>query len=231
MHPTVDLIVPVLDEAECIAEVVRGFRPGVRRVVVVDNDSTDGSAGIAAAAGAEVVSEPARGYGAACLAGIAYLGRDPPGVVAFADGDGSQDPADLASIVDPILEGRADFVVGSRTRGARDPGSVLGHAAAGNRLACAAMRLRFGVRYTDLGPMRAVRWSALETLGMSDRGYGWTVEMQVRAARAGLRIVEVPVRAHPRLGGRSKVSGTVRGTLAASAKILWVLARHLAQPG
>jgi len=218
-------VIPVLDEEGSIGDVVRDLsQPGVRRVVVVDNGSADRSGERARAAGARVVVEPRRGYGAACLAGIAALEPDPPDVVVFADGDGSDDPADLAALTGPIAAGRADFVLGSRT-GSAD--AVPAHAALGNRFACALMRVGLGIAYTDLGPYRAIRFAALRRLGMTDRGYGWTVEMQIRAARAGLRILELPVRARPRAAGRSKVSGTVRGTIGASAKILWTLAKHL----
>ena len=223
----IDLVVPVLDEEESIGDVVHGFAgPLVRRIVVVDNGSSDHSAARAREAGAVVVAEPDRGYGAACLRGLSALRDDPPDVVVFADGDGSDEPLDLPALVAPIVAGRADFVVGSRVAGAGEGGAVGRHAVLGNRFACAAMRARFGVRYTDLGPYRAIRWTSLERLGMTDRGYGWTVEMQIRAARAGLRIAEVPVRARRRRAGHSKISGTLRGTVRASGRILWTLARH-----
>ncbi len=192
--------------------------------MVVDNGSTDGTAAVARAAGATVVREPRRGYGAACLAGLAHLRERPPELVAFLDADASDDPAQLPEVLAPLLEGRADLVVGSRVRGVPAPGSLTLPQVLGNRLAVALLVLLFGVRFTDLGPFRAIRWAALERLGMRDRGYGWTVEMQARAARAGLRAVEVPVRYRRRIG-RSKISGTVRGVIGAGAKILLTIAR------
>ena len=199
-------------------------RAGVRTVVVVDNGSRDGTAAVARAAGATVVHEPRRGYGAACLAGLAYLRAHPPGVVVFLDADLSDDPAQLPEVLAPVLEGRADLVVGSRVLGRPAPGSLTLAQVLGNRLAVALLALLFGAHYTDLGPFRAIRWAALERLGMRDRGYGWTVEMQARAARAGLRALEVPVRYRRRLG-RSKISGTVRGVVGAGTKILFTIAR------
>jgi glycosyltransferase involved in cell wall biosynthesis len=199
-------------------------RSGVRTVVVVDNGSSDDTAAVARAAGATVVSEPRRGYGAACLAGLAHLRAHPPEAVVFLDADASDDPAQLPEVLAPLIEGRADLVIGSRVRGGHAPGSLTLAQVLGNRLAVALLGLLFGVRYTDLGPFRAIRWSALEALGMRDRGYGWTVEMQARAARAGLRAVEVPVRYRRRIG-RSKISGTVRGAVGAGSKIVFTIAR------
>jgi glycosyltransferase involved in cell wall biosynthesis len=193
--------------------------------VVADNGSTDDTAEVARAAGALVVTEPRRGYGAACLAAIAARRADPPDVVAFVDADHSDDPRELALVLAPVLEGRADLCVGSRTLGASEPGAFTPVQAFGNRLAPALLRALWGVRVTDLGPFRAIRWSALESLHMRDRDYGWTVEMQARALAAGLRYAEVPVAYRRRRLGRSKVSGTVRGVWGAGTKILWTIAR------
>jgi glycosyltransferase involved in cell wall biosynthesis len=222
----VDVVIPALNEAAAIGPVVRAIpRTLVRSVIVVDNGSTDATAAVARAAGALVTREPRRGYGAACLAGVARL---PPGcaVVVFLDGDGSDDSSRLFDLVAPIVAGDADLVVGTRTvlRGYREV--FMPAQRVGNWLASAWLRRRFGLPATDLGPFRAIRRSCLDDLRMSDRGYGWTVEMQIKAARAGLRYREVPVACLPRCAGRSKVSGTIGGTLGAATKILGVLAWH-----
>lgn len=226
-RPRVDVIIPALDEEAALPAVLVAIpRPPVRRVVVADNGSTDGTARVARAAGAEVVVEPRRGYGSACLAALAHLAPDPPDVVVFLDGDGSDPPEALPALVAPIADGRADLVIGSRVRGPRERGSLTGPQRAGNALACALLRLRYGVRYTDLGPFRAIAWPALARLDMRDPDYGWTIEMQIRAARAGLRHLEVPVPHRRRRAGRSKVSGTVTGSVRAGAKILWSFWEH-----
>jgi glycosyltransferase involved in cell wall biosynthesis len=222
------LVVPALDEAGAIGEVVRGFLHTGRlaRVVVADNGSRDATAAIARDAGAEVVTEPARGYGRACLAALAHLARTgAPDVVVFADGDGACAPADLPALLAPLEAGRADLVVGSRVRRAA-PGALTPPQRFGNALASAALTHVYGVRTTDLGPFRAIRWAALERLAMEDPTYGWTVEMQVKAAVQGLRVVEVDVAHGPRRAGTSKVSGTVRGVWGAGRKIVGVLVRH-----
>jgi glycosyltransferase involved in cell wall biosynthesis len=227
----VDVIVPALDEALSIASVVRAVpRPPVRAIYVVDNGSSDDTANKARAAGAEVVHEPRRGYGSACLAGIGALPPDTD-VVVFLDADGSDDPAGITALIKPIARGHADLVVGSRALGEVEHGALMPHQRLGNAVAAGWLRLRFGLAATDLGPLRAIRRSCLASLCMSDRSYGWTVEMQIKAARAGLRYLEVPVPYRRRVG-RSKVSGTVRGTVGASLKILGLLAWHdLVRPG
>jgi glycosyltransferase involved in cell wall biosynthesis len=226
VHPSVALVIPAHNEEETLPRVLTGIpRHEVGEIVVVDNGSTDRTAAVARAAGVTVVTEPRRGYGAACLAGLAHLRQHPPEIVAFMDADHSDDPAELPRLLQPIREGRADLVIGSRTLGEREVGSLGPVQRFGNRLAVALLHRLFGVRFTDLGPFRAVRWEALERLRMRDRDYGWTVEMQARAARAGWRCVEVPVRYRRRAGGRSKVSGTVRGTVGAGWKILWTILR------
>ncbi len=222
----VDVVIPALDEERALPHVLAEIpRPFVRRVVVADNGSRDRTADIARECGAEVVYEPRRGYGAACLAALAHLDADPPDVVCFVDGDHSDHPAELVRLIEPIARGDADLVIGSRTLGRAERGSLTPQQRVGNAIACAALRWIYGARYTDLGPFRAIRWSALRSMAMGDRDYGWTVEMQVKAARLEIPYAEVPVSYRCRIG-ESKISGTLRGTLGASRKILWTLARH-----
>jgi hypothetical protein len=221
--PRLAVVIPALDEEEAIGAVVREIPPLVDEVIVVDNGSRDRTAEEARAVGARVVSEPRRGYGHACLAGIAAASN--ADVLVFLDGDHSDYPAQLADVVAPVLEGRADLVIGSRTRGRQAAGAHPWHAILGTRLCVGLMNLLTGSRATDLGPFRAITAEALRRLDMCDTGYGWTVEMQVKAARQGLRVVEVPVDYRPRIG-RSKVSGTLRGTIGAGTKIIATILRH-----
>lgn len=222
----IDVIIPALDEELALPRVLREIpRPLVRRVVVADNGSADATAEVARAHGAEVVLEPERGYGAACLRALAHLAGDPPDVVVFMDGDYSDHPAELPLLVDPISSGDADLVIGSRARGRRARGALSPQQRLGNAIACHALRALYGARYTDLGPFRAIRWETLQTLDMRDRNFGWTVEMQIKAARRAVRAIEVPVSYRARIGV-SKVSGTVRGSVSAGAKILWLLGRY-----
>src|SRR5712692_2500679 len=201
----VSLIIPALNEERSIGQVLGDLPPGLySQVLVIDNGSTDGTAAAARARGVTVVSEPRRGYGSACLRGIASL--DPAAeVVVFMDADASDVPAEAAALLEPLLEGRADLVIGSRTLGSSENGALTPHQRFGNRLAVALIRLLYGFRYTDLGPFRAIRTESLRTIGMRDRGYGWTIEMQLKALRHGLRVVEVPVSYRRRIG-ESKIS-------------------------
>ncbi len=220
------VIIPAFNEARAIGRVIEDIPDGlVDEVVVVNNASTDETAGNARAAGATVLTESRRGYGYACLKGLDYVRPRRPGIIVFLDGDYSDHPDEMPLLLAPIVDGRADFVVGSRLRGAREPDAMMPHAIAGNRLACFLIHHIWGVRFTDLGPFRAIRFDELESLSMQDKTFGWTVEMQVKAVRAGLRCEEVPV-SYRRRVGVSKVTGTVGGTVKASAKILWIIARY-----
>ncbi|MBI1383788.1 MAG: glycosyltransferase [Rhizobiales bacterium] len=219
---TVAVIIPALDEEKAIARVIADIPAWVDRIVVVDNGSRDRTGDVALAAGAEVVLEPARGYGSACLRGMAETAT--ADIIVFIDGDHADHAEAMADLVDPIARGDADFVIGSRALGRREPGSLTPQQIFGNRLACWLMRLIWGVRHTDLGPFRAIARGALDGLRMADRNYGWTVEMQIRAAERGLRTLEVPVDYRARIGV-SKVSGTVKGTVLAGYKILFTITR------
>ena len=219
------LIIPALNEEEAIGATLARVPPGLFDcVIVADNGSTDRTAEVARAHGARVVQEPRRGYGAACLAAIAALPAEVECVV-FLQADGSEDPAEAARLLEPIARGEADLVIGSRVLGSAEPGALAPHQRFGNRLATFLIRLLYGRRYTDLGPFRAIRRNALERLRMRDRGYGWTVEMQVRALEEGLRVVERPVSYGRRRAGTGKVSGSWKASLAAGAKILATIAR------
>ena len=227
--PRISVVIPALNEEAAIAGVVAevlAAMPGapVRECIVVDNGSTDSTAEQARSAGAVVISQPQRGYGRACATGAAQA--DPQSdVLVFLDGDGSDVPAEIAMIAGPLLDGRYDFAIGSRIRGQREPGSLLASQVFAGRLAGLAMRLLYGVRYTDMGPMRAITRSALARLQMTEMTYGWNLEMQMKAARAGLRILELPTTCRCRRGGVSKVAGSFTGSMKAAYRILFVLAR------
>jgi glycosyltransferase involved in cell wall biosynthesis len=222
----VSVVLPALDEAQALPAALASFPPDVD-LLVVDNGSRDATAAVATAAGARVVTEPRRGFGAACWAGVQASPQAE--VLAFADADGSFDGADLAAVAGPVLRGQADLVVGSRTTGAREPGAMTPFAVAANRTLGLACRILFDVPLSDLGPFRAIRRDTLLALGVRDRGQGWPLEMIGRAGRAGLRVVEVPVRYRPRAGGASKVSGSLRGTLRATTAMAAVTCRLLAE--
>lgn len=223
------VIIPALDEEASIASTVRGLADGLEpldipfEIIVANNGSTDATAEVARAAGAVVVDAPVRGYGAACLAGMNAL-RDDCTLVLFADGDGADDPQDLSALLQPLLLGRKDLVIGSRAMGEQlrlnEPGALTAPQRFGNRLSCTLIRLLFGVGFTDLGPFRAITRAALDQLRMDDENFGWTVQMQARAARLGLRVTDVPVHYRRRVAGKSKVSGNIKGSVLAGTIIL-----------
>ncbi|HMB52239.1 MAG TPA: glycosyltransferase family 2 protein [Thermoanaerobaculia bacterium] len=234
--PAIDVVIPALDEEASLPLVLadlapflagrQGEPPLLRRVVVADNGSTDATARVAREGGAEVVDAGRRGYGSACLSGLAHLrATGPPDAVVFLDADYSDHPDELPRVVAPILAGDADLVIGSRVLGNREPGALLPQARMGNVVACLLIRLLYRHRFTDLGPFRAAAWPALESLAMRDPDFGWTAEMQVKALRQGLRVTEVPVSYRKRVGV-SKITGTISGTLRAGHKILWTVLRY-----
>ncbi|MCL6481408.1 MAG: glycosyltransferase family 2 protein [Firmicutes bacterium] len=230
MTNRVALILPALDEEESLGSLlVELARYPFTQVVVVDNGSRDRTAEVALRRGACVVQEPRRGYGSACLAGIAALRREVD-VVVFMDADGSDDPADLPHLLEPIERGAADLVIGSRVLGQREAGALTPQQRIGNAVATALLRLLFDIRATDLGPFRAIRRSALERLALCEPDFGWTIAMQIRAHQAGLRVVEIPVRYRRRRAGRSKISGTVSGTIRAGTKIIGTILKYRLQP-
>src|SRR6266516_4867316 len=220
---SVVVVIPTLDEEQSIAEVVRSLpRTIVARIIVADGGSRDATAARAKAAGAEVI-EAGRGYGRACL--MATMAAEGADIVVFMDGDGADDAASIARLVEPIRSGRYDFVIGSRSRGKREPGSIAWHQLAAGRLAGWGTWLLYGVRYTDMCALRAIRRDVLLEVGMRERTYGWNLEMQMRAARAGLRILEIPVDYRRRSAGDSKVAGSLIGTIRAGTRILATFAR------
>jgi glycosyltransferase involved in cell wall biosynthesis len=221
----IDVIIPVFNEADSIQNVLREIpRDVVRHIIVCDNGSTDDTAANAKAEGAIVVSQPIKGYGNACLQGMAYIvGQDnPPDVVVFLDGDYSDYPEEIPSLVKPIITDTVDLVIGSRALGSMEKGAMMPQQIFGNWLATTLIRLIYNYHFTDLGPFRAVRYDKLLLLDMKDKTFGWTVEMQVKAAKMKMKTTEIPVRYRKRIG-QSKVSGTVKGTILAGYKILWTI--------
>ena len=219
------LIIPARNEAESLPLVLGNLSPHVDRVILVDNGSTDGTGEVARSLGATVVFEPSPGYGMACLAGLDALKAGPPRIVAFADGDGSDGVENLQVLIRPILNGEADLTLALRVPDRREAMTLQQRF--GNGLATFLIHLFWGVRYHDLGPMRAISWEALEALHMTDRDFGWTVEMQIKAIKAGLKVREYPLPYHVRIAGESKISRTAKGVLKAGCKILWVIGREL----
>lgn len=230
-NPRINVIIPAYNEAQSIAHVLQDIPEGfVDEVIVVNNNSTDSTAEVAAAAGATVLHEPSPGYGNACLKGIAYAAAKPaasrPNIIVFLDGDYSDYPAEMVQLVQPIVQGQADMVIGSRALGQREAGAMMPQQIFGNWLATTLIRLLYGTRFTDLGPFRAIRLDTLLNLGMRDRNYGWTVEMQAKAAKQKIKYTELPVSYRRRIG-TSKVSGTVKGTVMAGYKIILTIFKYL----
>jgi glycosyltransferase involved in cell wall biosynthesis len=220
----VSVIIPTRNEVSAISRVLADLPANlVNEVLVVDSNSTDGTPEIAAKMGACVVHEPRRGYGRACLTGLACA--DAPDVVVFLDGDYSDRPSELPILLAPIIEGRADITLGSRLQGQRSTGALPWHQVLGNRLAASLIRLLYGLEITDLGPFRAGRAEVLRALALEETTYGWAVEMILKGALRGCRIVEVPVSYHPRIG-KSKISGTLKGTIGAAWFILSLIVRY-----
>lgn len=222
--PRVSVIIPTHNEAQSIGRVLADLPADiVTEVLVVDSNSTDGTAEIAASMGARVLHEPRRGYGRACLTGLA--GASSPDIVVFLDGDYSDRPAELPVLLAPILDDRADITLGSRLGKQSIPGALPWHAAFGNRLAAFLIRVLYGLKISDLGPFRAGRADVLRRLNLQQTTYGWAVEIILKGALAGFRIVEVPVSYHPRIG-KSKISGTLKGTVGAAWFILSLILRY-----
>jgi len=221
------VVIPALNEEGSIAAVIQSIsRQIVREIIVVDNGSVDRTARLAQEAGAVVLHETRKGYGYACLLGIAHALRNNPDVIVFLDGDFSDYPEDLPDLLRPIEEKGCDLVIGSRMLGNREPGAMLRQALFGNWLASFLIRIFWGYKFTDLGPFRAIRTDALRRMNMNDPTFGWTVEMQIKAAKLGMKTIEVPVRYRKRIG-ESKVTGTLTGTIKASAKILYTIFKYI----
>jgi len=220
----VSVIIPTHNEAQAIGRVLADLpSDSVTQVIVVDSNSTDGTPDLARSLGAEVIHEPRRGYGRACLTGLANAKN--PDVVVFLDGDYSDRPSELPILIAPIIEGRADITLGSRLQDRRSAAALPWHQVLGNRLAASLIRLLYGLQISDLGPFRAARAEVLRALALEQTTYGWAVEMILKGALAGFRVVEVPVSYHPRIG-KSKISGTLKGTIGAGWFILSLIVRY-----
>ena len=228
MHKHIDVVIPAFNEAKAVGLVVRDIpKELVRNIVVVDNNSSDETKEVAEKAGAIVIPEPMQGYGAACLRGLSYLNdlEVKPDIVVFIDADYSDYPQEMFDLVAPILDGKAKMVIGSRSLGNREKGAMMPQQVFGNWLATTLMKWIYNGRFTDLGPFRAITWKALEEIGMKDRDYGWTVEMQVKALKKGIAYEEIPVKYRKRIGV-SKITGTIKGTVMAGYKIILTILRY-----
>jgi glycosyltransferase involved in cell wall biosynthesis len=229
-NPAIYVIIPAFNEQNAVCKVVSEIpQKLVKEVVVVSNGSTDRTVQEARACGATVLNEPQKGYGSACLKGMAYLKERKPSpgdIVVFIDADYSDYPEEMTKLVAPLMSQQADLVIGSRALGKKEKGSMTPQQIFGNWLATGLLKIFYGVEFTDLGPFRAINYARLLEIDMKDKTYGWTVEMQLKAVKCGLRCVEVPVNYRKRIG-KSKVSGTVKGTLMAGYKILWTIFKYL----
>jgi glycosyltransferase involved in cell wall biosynthesis len=220
---TVKVIIPALNEASSIGKVITAIPKWVDEIIVVDNGSTDKTFDVAKEHGANVVKEPRRGYGQACLTGMATVGNCD--IIVFLDADFSDYPEEMNLLVEPIAQKEAEMVIGSRVKSSKAAQVLTPVQRFGNALACRLIRLFWGGKFSDLGPFRAIRWSSLQRLAMNDRNYGWTIEMQIKAVRLGMNIKEVPVSYRQRIG-QSKISGTVKGSIMAGSKILWTIMKY-----
>jgi glycosyltransferase involved in cell wall biosynthesis len=223
----IKVIIPAFNEQESVSHVINDLPKIVDEIIVVDNNSNDNTAEVARLAGATVLSENRKGYGYACLKGIDYLKnlKETPDIVVFLDGDYSDFPEELISLVTPIRDGKFDFVLGARVAEKRESGSMTPQQVFGNWLACFLMKILYGSSFTDLGPFRAIRWNTLIDLNMTDKTYGWTIEMQLKILRKKVSYQEVEVNYRQRIGV-SKVSGTLKGTIFAGIKIIWWIFKH-----
>ncbi len=229
MSPIVKVIIPAFNEENGVGNVIRDIPAGlVDEVVVVNNASTDETERVASEAGATVLREKVKGYGRACLKGMDYIAKsvDKADIIVFIDADYSDYPDEMDDLVQPILQGEADLVIGSRALGNLEKGAMTPQQVFGNWLATRLLKWLYGIKFTDLGPFRAIKYERLVDLNMEDKTYGWTVEMQLKAAKNGLRCVEVPVTYRKRIGF-SKISGTVKGTIMAGYKIIWTIFKYL----
>tara|TARA_B100000780_G_scaffold11153_1_gene7677 strand:- start:3451 stop:4134 length:684 start_codon:yes stop_codon:yes gene_type:complete len=216
------IIIPALNEEKSIGYVIKSIPKIYREVIVVDNGSSDKTSKVAYENGAKVITEKNKGYGFACLKGIDYLKENPPDIIVFLDGDYSDYPEEINKIIEPICKNQVDFVIGSRVKSLRENGSMTPQQVFGNKLACFLMNLLYNSTFTDLGPFRALKWKTLKELKMTDKTYGWTVEMQLKILRNRIAYCEVPVRYRKRIG-YSKVSGTLKGSVLAGIKIIsWI---------
>lgn len=221
---TIAIILPAKNEESALPAVIKDIPTEIDRIIIVDNGSTDKTSSVAKKLGAEVVREPKKGYGIACLAGLAILQNNPPDIVAFADADGSDDLSRLNALLDILIKDNEDLVIEQRI--ALDTQALSRQQRFGNWLATKLIYMLWHFRYNDLGPMRVIKWEPLNQLNMQDKNYGWTIEMQIRALKSGLRVKEHPLPYKKRIAGQSKISRTMSGTLKAGIKIIWTIFRE-----